>query len=177
MIIVLGIAGSGKSTQCELLADTGDYQWLPVGQLLRDNITDENLRKIIESGEVLDDDIVIPMVEKVLAEKGDEPELIIDGFPRTLRQANHLLGLRAEGLLALRKAVHLKVSEETALERLLKRGRTDDHESAIGERFQEYKDTVLPILKLLQEAGLKVYEIDGEKAPEEVHREIVASLQ
>lgn len=177
MIIVLGIAGSGKSTQCELLAETGNFQWLPVGQLLRDNVTDENLKRIIESGEVLDDDLVIPMVERILEEKGDAPELIIDGFPRTLRQARWLLDRRSEGRYTLRKAVHLKVSEDTALERLLKRGRTDDHETAISERFEEYRETVLPILKLLQEAGMKVYEVNGEKAPEDVHREIVAVFQ
>lgn len=176
MILVLGLAGSGKSTQCELLAKTGRFQWLSIGQMLRSSITDLGLKRTIDSGDVLRDDLVIPMVESEIVKRGDQPELILDGFPRTLDQVKWLLGLQSSGTIKIKCVLHLKVGQEVAYARLLKRGRTDDHDAAINERFNEYKSVILPILDYLKTNNIPVCEIDGEQQQDSVHRSILEAL-
>ena len=96
MILVVGLAGSGKSTQCQMLEETGRFEWLSVGQLLRTKIKDPEHKAIIDSGDVLGDETVLPLVEEYLREhsRGQTRELILDGFPRSLSQAKWLSDLK-----------------------------------------------------------------------------------
>ena len=90
MIILVGVAGSGKSTQSKLLCDYSSLQKLSVGELLRNNLSDDHKQDML-AGKVLADKEVIGYLEKELNERGDDPELILDGFPRSVGQANWLI--------------------------------------------------------------------------------------
>jgi len=178
MILVVGLAGSGKSTQCQMLEATGRYKWLSVGQLLRTKIEDPKHKAVIASGDVLGDDTVLPLVSEYLkSHQKPGPELLLDGFPRSLSQAYWLAELKDEQHISVTKAIHIKASPETTLPRLLKRGRSDDHEAAIQERFLEYESMILPILEYLRGQNIPVVEVDGENTPEVVHAHIVEALQ
>lgn len=156
MIIIVGAAGSGKSTQSQLLVANGKYQALSVGELLRREISGPDAL-IMESGQLLDDETVIDYVKAELAKIGDSPEVILDGFPRSAYQANWILNAS----YPLRALVHIKINRDVAKSRLLDRGRSDDYEDAIIERFGEYEATSSAIIEHIKDSGLPVLTVDG----------------
>lgn len=176
MIIVIGVAGVGKSTQCKLLEDTKKYQWLSVGQFLRDTVTDPDMKAVMLAGDILDDTFVLPHLKRKIAELGDSPELVIDGFPRTITQADWLIDLHERNNVHISHVINLFADESIAKERLSDRGRSDDSEEAIQERFHYYRENILPILSHFSSVGLKVVNIDGQRTVEEVHKDIIKEL-
>lgn len=177
MIIVVGVAGVGKSTQCQMLKDSGRYQWLSVGQFLRDTVNDPAKKAAMLAGDILDDTYVLPHLANKIAELGDNPELVIDGFPRTITQAKWLIELNSKSVIQINHILNLTANEQVAKERLEDRGRSDDTEEAIAERFKAYEENILPIYRLFSEAGLKVVEINGQQDIEKVHQDIIESLE
>jgi len=176
MVIVIGVAGVGKSTQCKLLEDTKRYQWLSVGQFLRDTVTDPEKKAVMLAGDILDDTFVLPHLRRKLTELGDTPELVIDGFPRTITQADWLIEIHEKNEVRISHIVNLTADESIARERLSDRGRSDDSESAISERFHYYRENIMPIVSHFSSVGLNVVNIDGQRAIEEVHQEIIRVL-
>jgi adenylate kinase family enzyme len=73
--------------------------------------------------------------------------------------------------------VHLQANREVVIKRLLQRGRQDDTEGAIKERFEEYEAAIKPILEQLIKADITVINIDGDRAPEAIHEEIMTELK
>ncbi len=109
------------------------------------------------------DDELLPLLDVELKRLGaDKNELILDGSPRSMYQAEWLVKKAKAGELFITGVIHLKASKDVVKTRLMSRGRPDDTEPAIAERFAEYDKTILPILDYLQEQGYKVYNIDGE---------------
>ncbi len=175
MILFMGVAGAGKSIQGRALADEMGLPWLSTGEFLRMLISGEP-RKNMVSGKLLEDDEIIRLVQKIFTVVNTEEEFILDGFPRTASQADWLLGQVKHGQLELTAVIHLTASPETVKRRLLERARPDDTEEAINARFQEYDQNIVPILDQLRAAGIKVYDIDGDKPVAEVHDAIRKAL-
>ncbi len=175
MIIVLGISGSGKSSQCKLLSESGKYRWLSVGELLRGSSQAQQFSTELQAGKMVSDDVVIPMVDEQLLEIGDRPEILLDGYPRSIRQVEHLLG-QPELKQSVRRVVHLKVQPSVAEDRLAIRARSDDHDSAIGERHAEYLRTIEAILSDFRQAGVSICEIDGDQPRQVVQQEIIGCI-
>ncbi len=178
MILVIGLAGSGKSTQCRMLEATGRYKWLSVGQMLRARIEDPKSKAVMDRGDVLDDNLVLPLVSEYLSlHQASEIEVILDGFPRSLAQAKWLSELKDEHRIDITKVIHIRTSQEEALPRLLERGRTDDREAVIKERFSEYESVICKVLDYLRDQNIPIAEVEGNNSPEAVHKQIVAALQ
>jgi adenylate kinase len=175
MIIFMGVAGSGKSMQGRLLADALALPWLSTGEFLRMLISGDERRDML-AGKLLDDDEVIGLVQKIFTVVNVDEEFVMDGFPRTTGQADWLLSQVKHGQLDITAVVHLTASEEVVMDRLLGRGRQDDHQEAIRERFREYEESVKPILDQFKSAGIPVYDINGEQEPEAVHAAILSAL-
>lgn len=171
MIIFMGVAGSGKSLQGRMLADALSLPWLSTGEFLRMLISGEK-RKDMLSGKLLDDQEIIALVQKIFAVVDTRQEFILDGFPRTAQQADWLLNQRQHGQLDITAVIHLTASEDVVRSRLLDRGRQDDHQEAISERFNEYAQEILPILEQFKGAGVAVYDINGEQSVEAVQADI-----
>lgn len=162
MIIITGIAGSGKTTQGQILANRLGCPWFSTGQMLRDNMHDPKVVKQMLEGEVIDDSVLLPLLKKEFKKLGaDKNEFILDGSPRTLYQARWLADLAEKQEIFITAVIHLKASKDVVRQRLLARGRPDDKESAIAERFSEYDKAILPILGYLGQKGYKVLEING----------------
>jgi len=119
-------------------------------------------RKDMVAGKLLDDEEIIRLVQKVFTIIDTEEEFILDGFPRTAAQADWLLSQVKHGQLDLTAVIHLTASEEVVKQRLLGRGRQDDTEEAISERFNEYEQNIKPILDQFRQAGIKVCDINGD---------------
>lgn len=166
----MGIAGAGKSVQGKLLAKTLDYDWMSTGELLRSQ-ANESLKKEMLLGKLLDDDQIINLVEKYLAKEHERP-IILDGFPRSLAQAEWLIKELEKGTIQVEGVANIIASEEVVKDRLASRGRPDDTNKAINCRFEEYKNTTLPILEYLRNSHLKVYDINGEQTVENVQAQI-----
>jgi adenylate kinase len=176
MIIFLGLAGSGKSTQSQLLAKKLSCPWLSTGQMLRDTITDSSIKKRMLEGEVLDDSLMLPLLDEQLKRLAAN-EFILDGSPRTLNQAKWLVEKIKYHGINLTAVIHLEASKDEVRKRLLKRGRQDDTETAIEERFREYEKTIIPILNYLRQNNLPVYDIDGQQDPDLVDSNILSVLK
>ena len=171
----MGVAGAGKSVQGRLLADEAGYPWLSTGELLRVLITGKRRQEMLE-GKLLSDEEVINVVNTVLGIINTDDEFVLDGFPRTIDQAEWILHQVEKGRLHLTGIFHLIAPEEVVLKRLSARGRQDDNEEAIAKRFEEYKATTLPIIQHFQQENIPVHDIDATTDPMAVHLEIMDHL-
>lgn len=176
MIIITGVAGSGKSTEGQQLARELGYEWISIGQMLRDHVDAARQQELIE-GKMLDDQEVIAILQDVIAGVPAGKEILLDGFPRTPHQADWLLGQHQQGRLRVRAVIHLVASEAVVKRRLLARARPDDNEEAIKLRFAEYEQTILPVLARFKAANVPVYDINAEQSPQDVHRDVLAKLK
>lgn len=175
MIILMGVAGAGKSMQGRLFADEHGYAWISTGDLFRVLVTGKRRQQMLE-GKLLDDDEVIALIDKTLKLIDPSKEFLLDGFPRTKKQADWVLEQAKAGRFDLTAIFNLAASPEVVKERLLKRGRQDDTEAAITKRFAEYESTTLPILDYFKQAGAAVYDIDASQDPMIVHDEILKRI-
>lgn len=176
MIIFMGVAGSGKSVQGRQLADELGLPWLSTGEFLRMLISGDR-RKAMLDGQLLGDHEIIELVQKIFGMINPKEEFILDGFPRTAAQADWLLNQVKHKQLNVSAVIHIKASEEVVSSRLMARGRPDDYGDAIKKRFQEYEKATKPILEHFKEAGVSVFDVDGEKAVQEVHESILKAVK
>jgi adenylate kinase len=172
MIILTGVAGAGKSMQGKILADEHGYAWISTGEILRVLVTGKRRQEMLQ-GKLLSDDEMINLMDKVLELIDTKQEFVLDGFPRTVPQADWLLDQVHKDRFALTAIIHLSASEEVVRERLLERGRVDDTDDAIAKRFSEYRETTLPIIDHLRQEGAKVCDIDAGQSPRDVHDAIL----
>jgi adenylate kinase len=175
MILLMGIAGSGKGTQGKMLSDQRGFYLMSMGDVLRMYVTGKQRQRML-SGGLLDDKEIIKIVDRVLSSIPDDEEVLLDGFPRTIPQAQWLLEQIKAGRFKLQGAFHLVASHDAVKNRLMKRGRIDDVEAAIEERFNEYKRSTEPLLQWLSDHGVEVVNIDAERPPEVVNNDIVNYL-
>lgn len=175
MILLMGIAGSGKGTQGKMLADARGFHLISMGEVLRMYVTGEQRERML-AGELLPDDEIIKIVDQVLSSLPDGEEVLMDGFPRTIPQAEWLLDQVKAGRWPLKAAFHLVASREAVKQRLLTRARIDDVETAIEERFSEYERSTKPLLEWLSKNGIEVLDVDAERSVDAVNDDIVKYL-
>ena len=175
MIILMGVAGAGKSVQGRWLADELGLPWLSTGEFLRMLVTGTR-RKEMLAGKLLDDSEMIALADKIFHMIEMDEEFVLDGFPRTTGQAEWLLAQHKAGLLCIKTVLHLEASEKVVQQRLLARGRQDDTAISIAKRFAEYEAVTKPILQHFAEAGIQVHDINSEREPQEIHKDILPLL-
>jgi adenylate kinase len=175
MIIFLGVPGSGKSTQGQMLLERGKLHWISTGEILREKASTAQKERMLK-GKLLDSQEMIDILETELQKLGDTSELILDGFPRNLEQAQWLVEQNKKGLLKVSALVHLFADESVVEKRLLARGRVDDSSETIANRFNVYQKTFQPIIGLLKNNGISILEINADQTPEEILNDIVDKL-
>ena len=175
MMILAGVAGSGKSTQGRFLADEAGYPWLSTGELLRVLITGKRRQEMLQ-GKLLSDEEVINVFNTVVNLIDTSKEFVLDGFPRTVEQTDWLLEQIHLNRFKLTAIFHLTASENVVKARLESRGRVDDTENAIEKRFEEFREVTKPILDRFDEEGIKIIDIDAGLPPQEVHEIIMKKL-
>lgn len=170
MIILMGLAGSGKSTQGKMLAEKMGWVWLSAGQVLRDT-KDEEVQRIQREGELVDDRVTIPLMTHEMAQAiVDGKGIILDGFPRSVEQAEWA----AENIAArIKLIVQIEVPKEELWKRLEARGRDDDKSrESVEERFRIVEENIQKVCAILGEKGVKTVKIDGTGTPEEVFQRL-----
>lgn len=159
MIILFGPAGSGKSLQGQKLADKYGWQWLSVGQLLRDQKNPE-LDKIMEKGGLVDDNFVVNMMHDAMkAAEYAGKNAILDGYPRDVWQAEWVA--EHGDLEGVDGAIILNVPQEELWKRLEERGRVDDEKDAILARWNVFDRTIKEMSEILKANNVKIVEVDG----------------
>jgi adenylate kinase len=176
MILLLGIAGSGKGTQGKMLADQYGFHLISMGDVVRLYVTGEQRQRML-AGELLNDEEIIKIVDKVLSSLPDNDEILIDGFPRTIPQAEWLINQVTSKRFNLKVVFHLVASRQAVKERLLKRARIDDVESAIEARFDEYERSTMPLIKWLEAHGINVINVNAERPAAAVNADLVSQLK
>ena len=175
MIVLMGVAGSGKSMQGRLFADENGYAWISTGELFRVLVTGERRQQMLE-GKLLSDNEVIELVDRSFKLIDMSQEFVVDGFPRTQAQAEWLLDQVKAGRMKLTAVINLNASPEVVKQRLLSRGRQDDTEDAIKQRFIEHETMTKPILAYLRDSNVYVCDIDAEGDPITIHESIMVCI-
>jgi adenylate kinase len=176
VILLMGIAGSGKGTQGQLLAEQRGYHVIAMGDVVRAEMTDDQRARVL-AGNLLSNEEIISLLDSALSKIDDLNHVLLDGFPRTVGQAEWLLEQVKAGRFSLDAAFHLVASREAVKARLLDRARADDNDTAIEKRFDEYEKSTSPILEWLAAHDIHVVNIDAERPVEAVNQDIVSQLK
>ena len=157
MIILFGLAGSGKGTQGKALSEIFGWRWLSVGEAIRETGGYED---IINKGGLIPDEDVIKLMDKQIKKSEDEGfDVILDGYPRDKAQAEYLVNNMADKLDG---AIILEVPKEELYDRLALRGRDDDKEKeSIDRRFEIFEQNIYSILPLLESKNIPIERVDG----------------
>lgn len=162
-MIILGRQGSGKGTQANRIADEYGVVHISTGDMLRQAVTDETelgtrAKMIMDAGDLVPDEIMNGLVEQRLSSADVVASgFLLDGFPRTLGQADALVGFLGDGL---KLAINLDVPADVVTARMLERGRADDTPESIARRLEHYEAETAPLLEWAQARGILVV-VDG----------------
>lgn len=176
MIIFFGPAGAGKSVQGQLLSARHGWRWLSAGQLLRDS-KDSELLSIMSTGKLVPSEITNRVVGDAIARSKDINQLILDGYPREIQQAEWLIDNKTHHGRDIALVIVLEVPKGELLKRLAIRGRVDDVPEVIDERLRIYRKEMYPILTYFTEQGVNIAHIDGVGTVGQVHDRIVDEIE
>lgn len=154
-IIICGAPGCGKGTQSDLIVKKYDLKHLSTGDLLRKEIAEKSeLGQVAESfiskGQLVPDDMIIDILSKNIEAFGNDIKgIILDGFPRTLAQAEALEVMMSKNSKKISTLLDLSVEKNELIDRLLKRGQTsgrsDDNLETITKRLEVYETQTTPV--------------------------------
>ncbi|MCE9514725.1 MAG: adenylate kinase [Mycobacterium sp.] len=150
-IVLLGPPGAGKGTQAVQLAEKLGVPQISTGELFRENITGGTklgleAQKYLDAGDLVPSSLTNALVDDRLGHNDVAGGFILDGFPRTVEQAEALHDMLERRGLKLDAVVEFRVPEEELVSRLASRGRADDTEDVIRNRFRVYRDETAPLL-------------------------------
>jgi adenylate kinase len=179
-IIIIGIQGAGKSTQGKLIADKLKVPYLSTGHIFRELSKEHTklgryIKELLHAGMLVPDAKTLTIVSEYLKRPEYENGYVLDGFPRTLKQAEAFDE-------KIDDVVYLRVSDREALWRLSYREEDDKAEerddetlAAIRHRIEQFHNHTEPVLKFYHHKRLLI-EVDGEKSIEHIHKEIMNKL-
>ena len=183
-IILLGPPGAGKGTQAKHLTNTFGLKQLSTGDMLRAAIEGgSNLGKqvqlIVDAGDLVPDNIMIEMITTRITRADCAGGFILDGFPRTVLQAETLHEVLSQKKIRIDHVIALDVKLDSLLERIRNRAleapeeqrRQDDDEETLKHRLNVYKEQTAPILPYYEKLGV-LKTLDGMLTPDEVSKKI-----
>ena len=179
-IVIFGPPGAGKGTQSNFIVKRFQLHQLSTGDLLRNEIKRQTklgkeISSIINSGNLVSDQIVSDLIEKYISNSNYKSRLIFDGYPRNLNQARNLNSLLIKYDQKIDIVLKLSVSLKTIKKRILERKnlekRADDSEEIAIKRYQMYEKNIDPVISFYKETNLlKV--VNGETSISEISGEI-----
>ncbi len=184
--IIFGPPGSGKGTQASRIEQEFKLKHLSTGSILRHEVTlgtptGKEAGRIMAAGDLVPDELIVDIVRGRLPEaEAEAAGVLLDGFPRTERQAQALDAMLADEGHRVDLVLALEVPEADLIDRLLHRaqveGRADDTRDAIKERMREYHHLTEAVLRHYRKQGVPVETIDGTGSPDEVFERIRRSV-
>jgi len=151
------------------------WRWISAGQLLRDT-RDPQLTEIMHRGDMVPNEVINNLVGDAIKTATPAGQVILDGWPRLLPQAEWLVASQSDHGGTVDLVVVLEVPREELMKRLAIRGRADDTPEAIDQRLQIYRQEMYPVLGYFTDQGIPVVHLDGVGSVGEIHDRIVAEL-
>ena len=185
-LILFGPPGAGKGTQAKMLIDKFNMVQISTGDMLRDEVKSQsdlgkNAKSIMDRGDLVSDDIIMAMIEKRIQMSDCNNGFILDGFPRTLKQAVELDQLLDNFKINIKNVIEIVVDENLLLERINKRStenkntRNDDNSVTLKNRIKVYKKDTMPVIEYYRNLN-KLNTIDGMQSIEKVFQGILKIL-
>ncbi|PQM75542.1 adenylate kinase [Corynebacterium sp. J010B-136] len=170
-LVLLGPPGAGKGTQAAILSEKLNIPHISTGELFRANIGEGTplgveAKSYMDAGKLVPTDVTARMVEDRLSQDDAANGFLLDGFPRTVEQAEILKELLAKKDQVLDGVLNFQVSDDVVVERMLARGRADDNEETIRTRMSVYRDETMPLIDYY---GEKIIDITAEGTIEEIN--------
>ena len=184
-ILLLGPQGSGKGTQAQRISTTYGAPHIATGDMLRAAMAagtelGRKVKPIYDAGELVPDELMIDLIRERFSQPDAEEGFVLDGFPRTLEQAEALDDMLLELGSPLDVVFDLQIDEPTTVQRLRdrasKEGRSDDTPEAIAKRLQLFRDATLPVIEHYRTQG-KFVGLHAGGTVNEVFNEIQEALE
>lgn len=206
-LMLFGAPGAGKGTQAKFLIEKYAIPQISTGDILRAAIADKTdmgmeAKKFMDEGKLVPDSTIIGIIKDRLAEDDCKKGFILDGFPRTLPQAEALKDLMNDMEISLDKVISLNVPDSDIVERITGRRvskttgkiyhikfnppvdekeedlyqRADDTEETVTKRLLAYHEQTAPLIEFYKNMGVMV-ELDGTKDVAEVTKDMIAAIE
>lgn len=178
-LVLLGPPGAGKGTQAALLSEKLNIPHISTGDLFRANIGQGTplgieAKQYMDAGELVPTDVTARMVRSRLEEEDAKAGFLLDGFPRTVEQADILTELLAEKGEKLDAVLNFVIDEDVVVQRMLARGREDDKEDVIRNRLKVYHSETKP---LIEHYGDLIIDVEAEGDVEEINQRVLDALK
>ena len=185
-LILFGPPGAGKGTQAKMLIDKFDLVQISTGDMLRDEVKSQsdlgkNAKSIMDRGDLVSDNIIMAMIEKRIQMSDCNNGFILDGFPRTLKQAVELDQLLDNFKINIKNVIEIVVDENLLLERINKRStenkntRNDENSVTLKNRIKVYQKDTMPVIEYYRNLN-RLNTIDGMQSIEKVFQGILKIL-
>ncbi|MEX0890040.1 MAG: adenylate kinase [Balneolaceae bacterium] len=181
-LVLFGPPGAGKGTQASKISAHYNIAHLSTGDIFRSAIKNETslgkeVKSILDSGELVPDQTVVDLVAEELKKESYKSGYILDGFPRTVAQAEAFDSLLEKQNDSIDAFISLNVPEDELIKRILSRGegRSDDTEEGVKRRLQVYHKETRPVKEYYEKSGV-VFNIEGVGSVEEIFSRIKSVL-
>jgi adenylate kinase len=179
-LIIFGPPGVGKGTQAAIIAEKLNLKHISTGEILRQAVSEgtdlgQKAKLIMDKGNLVPDEIMNGIVKETLS-KISNGGFILDGFPRTVEQAEALSDIFNELNLNNVIVVNLTAGENEIIDRLIKRGRSDDTRETIMHRLKVYFESTKPVKDFYEKKGI-VKDIEGVGDIMEINKAILEKIE
>jgi adenylate kinase len=180
-LLLIGAPGSGKGTQAVRLADRFGITHISSGDLLREHVRNETpigltIKEYVDAGDLVPDSVVMDMLYKPVLAATEQGGYVLDGFPRTVEQAEAAYDVAHRLGAEVKASIHLDVPNDELVRRLLARSRgSEDSQAVIAHRIEVYQQKTVPLLEYYAQREW-LLTVDGSESEDDVHEAIAEKV-
>ena len=180
-LLLIGAPGSGKGTQAVRLADRFGITHISSGDLLREHVRNETpigltIKEYVDAGDLVPDSVVMDMLYKPVVAATEQGGYVLDGFPRTVEQAEAAYDVAHRLGAEVKASIHLDVPNDELVRRLLARSRgSEDSQAVIAHRIEVYQQKTVPLLEYYAQREW-LLTVDGSQSEDDVHEAIAEKV-
>lgn len=178
-LVLIGPPGAGKGTQAAILRKDFGIPHISTGDLFREHVSrrtalGQDAQRYLDTGELVPDHITGEVIRRRLAESDAQRGFLLDGFPRTVQQAEELESMLPDVEGGIDAVLEFTAPEDVVVSRLLSRGRGDDTEHVIRNRQQVYRNQTAPLLAYYATRLLTIHAVGS---AEQIGERVLTALE